>query len=170
MPDPVSLQMLAPASRFVFQAGPGARTLASRAFGVVLPDDACRANATETHAALWLGPDEHLLLGPAGEARAIASALAIALAGVPHSLVEVSQRQVAISIAGPCASALVNSGCPLDFDLAAFPVMSCTRTVLGKAEVVLWRRSAEEYHLEVGRSFSRYVTTWFQEAARSDLR
>jgi sarcosine oxidase subunit gamma len=33
----------------------------------------------------------------------------------------------------------------------------CTRTLFGKAEVLLWRRAAEEYHLEVGRSFAEYI-------------
>ena len=40
----------------------------------------------------------------------------------------------------------------------------CTRTLLAKAEVVLWRRGIEEYHLEVGRSFSDYVLGWLREA------
>ena len=94
--------------------------------------------------------------------------LETALSGVAHSLVDVSQRQVAVQINGPDARALLNSGCPLDLDPAEFPVDMCTRTLLAKAEVVLWRRGIEEYHLEVGRSFSDYVLGWLREAKQEE--
>ena len=61
---------------------------------------------------------------------------------------------------------LLNAGCPLDLDLAAFPVGMCTRTVLAKAEIVLWRTSAEVFHVEVWRSFASYVTEYLAEVAR----
>jgi len=32
----------------------------------------------------------------------------------------------------------------------------------------LWRRSVEEYHLEVARSFAGYVLDWVREVKRSD--
>ena len=33
----------------------------------------------------------------------------------------------------------------------------CTRTVFGKAEIVLWRIAPEVFHLDVARSFVPYV-------------
>jgi sarcosine oxidase subunit gamma len=167
MAEPGSwLQVLPPAARFILQGDAAARTAAGRAFGVALPEDACRAHAQGDRAALWLGPDEQLLLAPAGDAERLALELGAALAAVPHSLVEVSQRQIALSVSGPQAAERLESGCPLDLDAAAFPAGMCTRTLLAKAEVVLWRRSAEEYHLEVQRSFSGYVLEWLREAQR----
>jgi sarcosine oxidase subunit gamma len=150
---------MADAARFVFQAGSAAREAAGRAFGVVLPETACRANtdAAAGRAALWLGPDEWLLVALDGSQSGVAAAIAAALAGFPHSLVDVSERQVSIRLDGPSARDLLASGCPLDLDPEAFPVGMCTRTLFGKAEVVLWRRGAEEYHLEVARSFAEYV-------------
>ena len=164
------LRMLAPAARFILQGGPAARRAAGEAFGVVLPEDACRANVMGDRAALWLGPDEHLLLAPAGDARAIATQLASALAGIAHSLVDVSQRQVAVQVSGSDASDLLNSGCPLDLDPAAFPPGMCTRTIIGKAEAVLWRKAAAEYHLEIWRSFAGHVVDWLREAGGSENR
>lgn len=167
MPEPgETLRAGAPATRFILQGGATARAAAGRAFGVAPPEQACRANAGADRAALWLGPDEWLLLAQAGEEHALVVALENALAGLPHSLVDVSHRQVALSVGGPAARDLLASGCPLDLDPEAFPVGMCTRTLVAKAEVVLWRRSAEEYHLEVGRSFSGYVLGWLREALR----
>ncbi len=163
-----TIRVLEPATRFIFQGGAAARKAAGGAFGVSLPETACRANTTENRAALWLGPDEHLLLAPAADAQVLFADLEAALAGVAHSLVEVSQRQFAVQLKGPDASVLLNSGCPLDLDPAAFPPGMCTRTLFAKAEVVLWRRGAEEYHLEVGRSYSDYVLQWLREAGQGE--
>ena len=167
MPElPDWLRLRAPAARLVFQGGPAARTAAGRGFGVPFPEAACRASVLGERAVLWLGPDEHLLLAPDGSQERILAELAIALSGSPHSLVDVSDRQVAIAVSSRAARDILASGCPLDLDSAAFPVGMCTRTLFGKAEALLWRRSAEEYHLEIGRSFSGYVLGWLREAAR----
>jgi sarcosine oxidase subunit gamma len=79
---------------------------------------------------------------------------------------EVSHRQTALELRGPQATLLLNAGCPLDLELSAFPVGMCTRTVLAKAEIVLWRLAAEHFHLEVWRSFAAYVSGVIAEAAR----
>ncbi len=178
----IEVRVLAPATRFIFRGGAVARRAAGAAFGLVLPETPCRASTANGRAALWLGPDEHLLLAPAGDAAAtdpaaadpaaadptiLAAELEAALTGIAHSLVDVSQRQVAMRVSGPRAVALLNTGCPLDLDPARFPVGMCTRTLLGKAEVVLWRTDAVEFHLEVMRSFQDYVLEWLQEAGTS---
>jgi sarcosine oxidase subunit gamma len=163
------IRRLAPAARFILQGGRAARDAAGRAFGLSLPEEACRAHADGERAALWLGPDEQLLLAPSGDAGRIQVGLGAALQGLAHSLVEVSQRQSAFAISGPRARDLLASGCPLDLDPGSFPAGMCVRTLFAKAEVVLWRRGAEEYHLEVARSFAGYVLDWMREVNRSDI-
>ncbi len=164
----VGFRRLAPTARFILQGERPARDAVGQAFGTSLPEEACRAHADGERAALWLGPDEQLLLAPAAEAGRIQAELGAALQGLAHSLVEVSQRQVALALTGPRARDLIASGCPLDLDPDSFPIGMCVRTLFAKAEVVLWRRSAEEYHLEVARSFAGYVLDWMREVNRSD--
>ncbi len=161
-----ALRLLPPATRFILQCGRQARDAAGRGFGLAMPEAACRAEAASRRAALWLGPDERLLLAPEGIEDSLAAELASAIGSLPHSLVDVSHRQVALEIAGPTARDLLACGCPLDLDDAAFPIGMCTRTVLGRADVVLWRSSPEEYHLETARSFAGYVRGWLREAER----
>lgn len=161
-----SLRLLPPATRFILQCGKEARDAAGRAFGLAMPETACRSESAAGRAALWLGPDERLLIAPEGQETTLAGELEAALNGLPHSLVDVSHRQSALSIAGPRARELLASGCPLDLDDAAFPAGMCTRTVFAKAEVVLWRPSPEEYHLETGRSYAGYVLGWLRQAQR----
>jgi sarcosine oxidase, subunit gamma len=118
-------------------------------------------------AALWLGPDEWLLIAPPALGAALADELTTALAELPHSLVDVSHRQSAAELRGPLAATLLSAGCPLDLDERAFPVGMCTRTVLAKAEVVLWRTAAEVFRIEVARSFVAYVSEFLAEAERT---
>jgi sarcosine oxidase subunit gamma len=85
---------------------------------------------------------------------------------VPHALVDISHRQTAFEVVGPCARTLLNAGCPLDLQDHAFRVGACTRTLFEKCEVVLWRREAETFHVEVWRSFAPYVTGLLSLAER----
>lgn len=166
-PGGAALAALPPASRFVLRGRPGAIEAAAFAFGAALPQQACRAVAGgEGRAALWLGPDEWLLLAPPGEGPALAAALERAMEGHPHALADVSHRQAGIGISGPDAAAALNAGCPLDLDAAAFPVGMCTRTVLAKAEIVLWRTAPESFRVEVWRSFAAYAWSFLEEASR----
>lgn len=154
------------ATRFIFRGASAAQTAAGAAFGVALPTSACRAATSGNRAALWLGPDEFLLLAPDGECDSIAASLAVALGDQPHSLVDVSHRQVAFEITGPQAEWLLEAQCPLPLHLAEFPVGMCTRTVFAKAEIVLWRTAPDAFHVEVWRSFSRYVVELLAEIAK----
>jgi len=128
--------------------------------------EVCRATINGDWAALWLGPDEQLLLGPEQQGAALATELEAKLQGLDHVVVDVGHRQGTFELAGAQAASLLNSGCPLDLRLAKFPVGMCTRTVLAKAEVVLWRRAPEHFHLEIWRSFGPYLAKFFDEAEK----
>ena len=182
------VQALPPATRYVLRGGSDVMSAAGRALGLTIPQAACRAAtgdaatgqaatsqgttgqgatgnaAMATLAALWLGPDEQLLLAPEGAD--LAAALEPALRDLPHSLVDISHRQTAFQVAGPEATLLLNVGCPLDLDANAFPIGMCTRTVLAKAEIVLWRSAHDVFHVEVWRSFADYISRFLAEVAR----
>ena len=162
---PVAIGMAAPATRFIFRGPPEAARLAGGAFGCALPVEACRAKHADDRAALWLGPDEWLLLAPDSvDPAELGAAIAGAVASVPHAAVDVSHRQVGLEVAGADAPALINAGCPLDLDLRAFPVDMSTRTVLGKADVTLWRQAEDRFRIEVARSFAPYLMAFLRNA------
>jgi sarcosine oxidase subunit gamma len=152
-----------PMTRFVFRGREAAIEAAAAAFGVALPREACRAAEVAERAALWLGPDEWLLLAPDGEGEAITAAFRGIAA--PHALVDVSHRNTAVTLSGSEVTNVIAGGCPLDLHLSAFPVGMCTRTLLAKAEIVLWRRAVDRFRLECGRSFAPYVRGVLADAA-----
>jgi sarcosine oxidase subunit gamma len=169
-PPPITrsavLRLLPPAARHVLRGAPSVLATAGDALGLSLSMPACRASVNATLAALWLAPDERLLLGEDASAADTSSRIAQALGDQAHSLVDVSHRQLGLAISGPHAVTVLASGCPLDLDRSAFPVGMCTRTVLAKAEIVLWRIADDDFHLEVWRSFAAYVSGLIAEAGR----
>lgn len=163
----VSLSDPGPMSRLVLRGNETVAKQAGLALGLPIPLEACRSATRDGRAALWLGPDEWLLIAPVEQGAAVAEKLAEALARVPHALVDVSHRNAALAIEGPGAAAALNAGCPLDLEPTGFPVGMCTRTLLGKAEIVLWRTAAQNFRLEVWRSFVAYIHLFLVEAARN---
>lgn len=159
----LSIAEAPPATRLSYR---GDASAIGDALGVALPSEPCRSAAAADRAALWLGPDEWLVLAPAEEREALVAAIDRAIAGKAAVVVDISQRNCALTITGPKAELALSTGCPLDLDVAAFPVGMCTRTIFAKAEIVLWRQAREEFRLEIWRSFAPYVVGLLNEAAR----
>lgn len=158
----VAISDAGPAGRFVYRGDPH---IISVAFALELPTEPCRSTTCGARAALWLGPDEWLLILPMAERETVSRALRAAVAGRSASLVDVSHRNEALLIAGPAAARLLNAGCPLDLDLAAFPVGMCARTLFAKAEIVLWRAAPTAFRVELWRSFAPYIVGHLAAAA-----
>ncbi len=153
-----------PATRFILRGGREAAACVGPAFGAPPPVEPLRSLTAGPRSALWMGPDEWLLIAEESEP-ALGARLEAALAPTRHALVDVSHRQGAIALSGRGAARLLNAGVPLDLALSAFPVGMVARTLLTKAEIVLWRRAPEVFRVEFLRSFGPYVTAILAQAA-----
>jgi sarcosine oxidase subunit gamma len=154
------------AARFILRGAEAVRVACGMAFGVEPPSRLGPAGESEERAALWLGPDEWLLIADGADAADIGGVLESVLEGTAHSLIDVSHRQIGLVASGPAAARVLNAGCPLDLDLEAFPVGFATRTAFDKVEIVLWRRAEANFHIEIWRSFASYLAGSLAEAAR----
>lgn len=164
MAETTTVTALPPLARFAVRGGEAAISAMGSAIGVELPRQACRAAEEGSRAALWLGPDEWLVVASDRERDTIDLYLNSVTTVASGSAVDISDRQVGIAIAGDRAAEALNAFMPLDLDPAAFPVGMCTRTIFGKAEIVLWRRGPRSFHIEVWRSFAPYVLACLGEA------
>jgi sarcosine oxidase, subunit gamma len=162
----VRLTLAPAAARGALRAGPEALGALSAALGVTLPErPKTSVNANDRHA-LWIGPDEWLLIGPDGTDFVGLTKET----GVLHSMVDVSHRNIGIIVSGPGAAAAISSACPQDLSPNVFPVGACSRTVFGKMEIVLYRPDADTYRVECWRSFAEYCFGMLSEgAADADL-
>jgi sarcosine oxidase, subunit gamma len=155
-----------PAARFILRGAEAVRVACGMVFGAEPPSQLGPAGEGAGRAALWLGPDEWLLIADSADASAVDDVLETVLEGTAHSLVDVSHRQIGLIASGPAAARVLNAGCPLDLGLEAFPVGFATRTLFDKAEIVLWRRAQAVFHVEIWRSFAPYLVASLAEAAR----
>ena len=158
----VSVTLAENATRVSLRAKADAMPALSKALGLALPTKPKTTASNGSRAALWLGPDEWLIIDNANSS-VVAD---LAKVKVLHSVVDISHRNVGIIVSGKGADAVVNGGCPQDLSLKACPVGATSRTVLGKIEIVLWRTGENSFRVECWRSFSSYAYAFLQESAR----
>src|SRR5262245_49840749 len=106
--------------------------------------------------ALWLGPDEWLVVVASADAREVTDELESSLAGLHHSVVDVSSNRALIELAGAGRLGLLSSACSIDLDPRSWTEGRCAQTVFGDAQVLLQER-AETTRLFVRPSFAHYV-------------
>lgn len=150
------------ATRLSLRMPASSRAALAKALGVAFYDIAGASYSNGERAALNLGPDEWLVID--GNCADLAAACRGVVA--PHSAVDISHRNAGIQLSGIGAGAVINAACPRDLSDAAFPVGRAARTILGKAEIVLWRTAHQSFRIECWRSFSTYVFDLLEEAAR----
>lgn len=158
----VAISISPPAERLSLRAPKGSVAALSKALGVKLPTQPKTSVSKGKRAALWLGPDEWLVIDEAGNDPLADCAAVTAL----HSAVGISHRNVAFSVSGRNAQAVLSAGCPQNLSLETFPVGACSRTILGKVEVVIYRTAPDAFRLECWRSFSDYVRDFLEDASR----
>jgi len=111
--------------------------------GPSLPTERNTVAGDESRAALWLGPDEWLVVGPPGS-------------------------EAALELRGPRARELLEFGCPIDLDPRVFGPGRCAQTLLARANVLIWFVADDPepiYRLLVRPSFAAYVAAWLADAA-----
>jgi sarcosine oxidase, subunit alpha len=150
---PANLTVALPCADVMLTAAPKIRKFNVRTEEQLAPT--LRAAMQDGYSALWLGPDEYLVVSDE-KPRLTAD-----------SIVDVSHRTMGIRVTGSRAAWCVNAFCALDLD--DIPENGCTRTLFGKAEVVLWRRGDHEFDIETARSLAPYVWACLEEARREFL-
>ena len=129
-----------------------------------LPTEPNTVAGDATHAALWLGPDEWLVVGPPGSEPELEGKFAAADA----TTVEVSANRTTLELRGLRARELLEFGCPIDLDPRVFGPGRCAQTLLARANVLIWFVSDEPepvYRVLVRPSFAGYLAAWFADAA-----
>jgi sarcosine oxidase subunit gamma len=115
--------------------------------------------------ALWLGPDEWLVVAPDGQAAALEQSIRSGFGGAFGSIVDVSASRTVLHLRGSAARDLLGHGIPIDLDPRRFPPGTCAQTLLAKSRVIIEHSQDEAFHLFVHNSFASYVADWLLDAA-----
>ena len=109
---------------------------------------------------LRLGPDEWLLALPS------MPDLSSAVEGRHHALVDISERLPAVELSGPASRDVLAGGCPLDLHGEKVAPGFASRTIMGKADIVLECREDGSFVLHTNRSFLEYLWLLLVELGR----
>ena len=139
--------------------------VASSLGGLALPLVPNTVTSRGDRRALWLGPDEWLIVGPEGKQDALQDALRDGLDAALGSIVDVSANRTVLEIRGVKARDLLAHGVPIDLDARTFGPGRCAQTLLAKAQVIIERRDELVFQLCARTSFAGYVAEWLLDSA-----
>ena len=162
----LTIEAEVPLDKLLLRGDAAVAEAAGGALGFALPDAVNRASMDDACRALRLGPDEYLLLVAEARVEATRDDLVAALAGRHHALVDIGARLVAIEIAGAAVRDALAAACPLDLHELAFGPGQATRSLFGKAEIILDCLEPARFRLLTNRSFAPYVQRLLVEAGR----
>ncbi len=145
--------------------GPASGSL-EEVLGAALPTQPNTAVAAGDLTALWLGPDEWLVVAPEGRQETLEKALRRAIGTEPGAVVDLSAHRTTVELTGERAREVLTKGCSLDLHPAVFTPGSCAQVLLAQAPVLLLARDgdAPAYWLLVRASFATYVADWLLDA------
>lgn len=135
------------------------------ALGFAMPVVPNTVTSRDYRRALWLGPDEWLVVGLDGEQRALEQVLRNGLSGAFGSIVDVSANRTVLEIRGAKARELLAHGVSIDLDAHSLGPDRCAQTLLAKSQVIIERRDETAFHVYARISFASYVASWLLDAA-----
>lgn len=134
------------------------------AIGFALPIGPNTVTSREDRRALWLAPDEWLVVGPDGQQGVIEQELRNGLNSAFGSIVDVSANRTVIEIRGGKARDLLAHCVPIDLGARVFGAGRCGQTLLAKAQVILECRDESGLILYVRASLATYAADWLLDA------
>ncbi len=137
----------------------------NRYFGTALPETANSFSVSGDRRALWLGPDESLLICANQEAEELQHTLSTQLYGQHFQLTLLSDALAIYELNGPYVRDILAKGCALDLHVSAFRPGQCAQSNLERAAVTLMCEAENSFRLICRTSFADYVETWLKDAA-----
>jgi sarcosine oxidase, subunit gamma len=114
--------------------------------------------------ALWLGPDQWLVVGAPGSAPAITAELGRGLGGQHHAAVDTSANRTVVELTGDARFDLLTQGCSLDLHPRAWRPGRCAQTLLARVPVLLQERE-QATRVFVRASFAAHLAGWLTAVA-----
>jgi sarcosine oxidase subunit gamma len=147
-------------------AGPVADAVA-KVLGVSVPTTPCTSVRSGVYDVLWLGPDEWLVLAPAGSEVELGAALRDAIGSGLCAVTDVSAQRTTVALSGPGARELLAKGCSIDFHPLVNPAGSCVQTLVAQTGVIIAVRddTATDFLVLVRSSFAEYFAAWLVDAS-----
>ncbi|QEX21671.1 sarcosine oxidase subunit gamma [Hypericibacter adhaerens] len=127
-----------------------------------LPNSVARGNELR---ALWLGPNEWLVIGPAGRETDLVRSLRTSLLGQHAAVTDVSEARTCILVAGAKARELLARGISLDLHPRVFGPGRCGQTGMAGANIIIEQIDDRPgFEIAVLNSFADHLWRWLERA------
>ncbi|PHQ69492.1 MAG: sarcosine oxidase subunit gamma [Sneathiella sp.] len=133
--------------------------------GFDLPEEPNTVAQGADKKALWLSPDEWLIVGGAGSQGDLIWKLEKALEGRHVAINDLSSNRTIFEISGPHVHSILMKSGEMDFHPRVFGPGNCAQTLLAKSQAIVEQTDRSTFHIYVRCSFSRYVAAWLADAA-----
>ena len=140
------------------------KTAVKKTTGAEIPGQGAVTWAGET-GAVWMSPDEILLLCPDAEAHDLTAQLQDALSGTHHLAANVSDARALLTLTGLDAREVLAKLTPADVSPAALRPGQVRRTRLAQVPAAFWMRDEESFDIVCFRSVAQYVFDILKAAA-----
>jgi sarcosine oxidase subunit gamma len=138
--------------------------VAQDTLGVDLPIKPGKSNAAGDCTAVWFGPDQWLIVAPAGNAAVMLNEINTGTA----CATDVSDLRAAFELTGLHAPDVLRKGCGIDLHPRVFRPGDCALTALARTRTALLQiDDAPTYRLWVERSVAAYLWDWLVDAMTS---
>lgn len=137
----------------------------NRYFGTALPKTANSFSVSGDRRALWLGPDESLLICANRDSEELHRTLSTQLSGQHFQLTLLSDALVVYELKGSYVREILAKGCALDLHVSVFLPGQCAQFNLDRVTVILMCETVNSFRLICRTSFADYVETWLKDAA-----
>ena len=138
---------------------------------IILPLEANTSASSENFTAIWLSPDEWMLVSnrtvnKENNNYEIEKLLFNKISKTNlGSVTDVTDQLVTINLSGEKIFDLLSTGCPFDFNNFKSKKGASTQTLLAQIDVIIHHKEINSVNLFVRRSFSEHLMSWINDSA-----
>lgn len=146
------------------EAGSAAGRAIEAELGMPLPRTVGETTRKGAYDALWLGPDEWLVVAVSETGLAERLQAAAAATEGNAQVLDVSANRTVLELGGPQAREVLEKGCPVDLHPRAFADDTAVVTTIARVPVILWKSDETMFRILPRASLAAYVAAWLVDA------
>ena len=133
--------------------------------GCTFPPAANKFTTAGERHAVWLGPDEFMIICEAGKDEELASAIHTSFGSLNAAVTNITDALAAFYLKGAAVRQVLAKGCALDLHHSSFTSDDAAQTLLSHAAVTVMALADDEFIVICRTSFASYLHDWFLDAA-----
>ena len=133
--------------------------------GCTFPPAANKFTTAGERHAVWLGPDEFMIICEAGKDEELASAIHTSFGSLHAAVTNITDALAAFHLKGAAVRQVLAKGCALDLHQNSFTSDDAAQTLLSHAAVTIMALADDEFIVICRTSFASYLHDWFLDAA-----